>query len=99
MRIVVRAISGSRAPWPAFAAVVIYSVKESDQRAAYGSPEKNTTMRTSHSNVRSLRVKRAVVACTANVDSSVFRSVRGTRRPATIHSLTHHSSGMPDGAP
>ena len=53
----------------------------------------------SHSNVRSFLVKRAVVACTASVDNSVFRSVRGTRFPATIHSLTHHSSGTPDGAP
>ena len=91
-------VRGSRAFGQSFAAVGICSVRVSSQRAAYGSPEINTTMSTSLCNVRSLLVNRAVAACVASVDSSVFRSVGGTGCVATIRGLTHYSSGLPTAA-
>jgi len=74
-----RAVCGSYVLGQVVASVDIYGVKKSNQRAAYGSPKINTTMRTSPCNVRSLWVNRVVVACTASVDGSIFCSVGGTR--------------------
>ncbi len=94
MLAIFRAVRCSCAPGQAVASVCIVSVEESSQRAAYGSPEKNTTMRARPCNVRSLWANKAVAACTVSVNGSVFRSVSGTRCAATIHGLTHHSSGF-----
>ena len=88
------AVRYSCAPGQAVASVGVGSVEESSQWAAYGSQEKNTTMRPRPCNVRSLWVNRTVAACVASVDRSVFRSVSGTRCAAIIHGLTHHSSGF-----
>ena len=87
MLTVFRAVRCSCAPGQAVASFGTGSVEESSQRAAYGNPEKNTTMRARPCNVRSLWVNRAVMACVARVDSSVFRSVGGTRCTASIRSL------------
>ena len=98
MLTVFRAVRCSCSPGQAVASVGTGSVEESSQRAAYGSPEKNTTMRARPCNVRSLWVNKAVTACTVSVNGSVFRSVSGTRCAATINGLTHHSSGLPTAA-
>jgi hypothetical protein len=56
MLTVFRAVRCSCAPGQAVASVGTGSVEESSQRAAYGSPEKNTTMRARPCNVLSLWV-------------------------------------------